>query len=69
MLNLFYYLLSNHIETMKTCPLKGAITAITLPLIFSFSFFLLSTDWNMRPLIASVVLFIFVAVTQAIGEK
>ena len=36
---------------------------------FSFSFFLFGRDWKMRPLIASVVLFIFVAVTQAIGEK
>ena len=54
---------------MKTCPVKEAITATTLPSIFSFSFFLFSTNWNIRPLNASVVLFIFVAVTQAIGEK
>ena len=50
-------------------PSKGSMTAIILPSIFSFSFFLFSTDWKMRPLIASFVLLIFVAVTQAVGEK
>ena len=72
MLKLSYKLLSNHIDNNdENMPRKGtwAITAITLPSIFSFSFFLFSTDWNMRPLISSVVLLIFVAVTQAIGEK
>ena len=72
MLKLSYKLLSNHIDNNdENMPRKGtwAITAITLPSIFSFSFFLFSTDWNMRPLISSVVLLIFVAVTQAVGEK
>ena len=53
----------------ENMPFKGGHYRYNFTIDFSFSFFLLSTDWNMRPLIASVVLFIFVAVTQAIGEK
>ena len=53
----------------ENMPFKGGHYRYNFTIDFSFSFFLLSTDWNMRPLIVSVVLFIFVVVTQAIGEK